>query len=408
MERCVVSGEQIISSPDWVFHNPAKQYSTRIKRIGKNILFAWVDSDKPVALEQFEMDLVLKVLEDSSLEDKPFHVIWNLEHVKKITYSYKRGIVNFLYNAQPPLRSVVFYNIMPGFLNTVESIQAILPSFMKLHLTRDYNSALRITLDYISEEKTTVNDDENHEYEKLKKNFLRAAAMIGWVNMFDQNIHLPPEGHELYPFFSALSFMQEDFASLDTLHTKKKQNLQKTYTEKIKSLDAEISSIENEKQKLLELFEKEKFELKQKLSFRRNEFRQIGMVSRNRNLSLHRLSVDINALAPEQKKQMSEICDSLLETEQNEKKIDLPLTSTDSAFLSLLQQRHSNLKKREIKICLLIKLNYDNTDIADFYGISKRGMESLRYRMHKKIGLKKNQSLKKHLTALAAVNRKSV
>ena len=408
MERCVVSGKEIVSNLHWVFHNPAKQYSTRIKRIGKNILYIWVDSDEPVALEQFEMDLVLRVLEDSGLEGKPFHVIWNLEHVKKITYPYKRGIVNFLYNTQPPLHSVVFYNIIPGFLNTVESIQAILPSFIKFHLTEDYSSALQITCDYISGEKTIAHRNENLEYEKLKKNFLRASAMIGWLNMLGQNIHMPPKGHELYPFFSALSFMQEDLASLDMLHTKEKQDLQKTYAEKIKSMDAEISSIEDEKQQLLALFEKKKCQLKQKLSFRRNELRQVGTASRAQNLSLHTLLVDINALAPEQKKQSLNICNALLETEKNERKIDLPLTATDSTFLSLLQQRHSNLKKREIKTCLLIKLNYDNTDIADFYGISRRGMESLRYRMHKKIGLKKNQSLKNHLAALAATNQKSL
>ncbi len=88
MERCKVSGEEIISNPLWVFRNKEKQYATRIKRIGRNILFAWVDSDKPVTLEIFEGDLVNKVLENSELKGKPVYFIWNFEKVKDISYAY--------------------------------------------------------------------------------------------------------------------------------------------------------------------------------------------------------------------------------------------------------------------------------------------------------------------------------
>ena len=403
MERCKVSGEEIISNPRWVFRNPAKQYSTRIKRIGRNILFIWVDSIEPVILEHFEGDLVMKVLENSGLKGKPFHVIWNLNRVKGIAYPYKRGIVNFLYNSQPPLHSAVFYNIIPEFLNTAESIRAIMPSFMKLHLAKDYKNALQIIHDFEFGNSTPVKGDENDEYEELKNKFIEAAARIGWLNMLGQKIHLPPPNHELYPFFSALSLMQEDLAGLEAFYKKKKRNLWSIYAEKTKSMDARISFIEDEKQRLLVLFEKEKSELGKKLSFRKSESRQIGTVPNNHSYTLKELMLDIidPAINPENKKRILEICDTLLETEQNEVIIGLPLTSTDSAFLTLLQHKHPNLNKRELKICLLIKLNYDNTDIADYYGISKRGMESIRYRMHKKIGLKKNQSLKNHLTALA-------
>ena len=39
-------------------------------------------------------------------------------------------------------------------------------------------------------------------------------------------------------------------------------------------------------------------------------------------------------------------------------------------------------------------------EIAHSIGLSKRGMESIRYRMHKKLGLGKHQSIKTYLAEL--------
>jgi DNA-binding CsgD family transcriptional regulator len=66
-----------------------------------------------------------------------------------------------------------------------------------------------------------------------------------------------------------------------------------------------------------------------------------------------------------------------------------------------LEKKHPNLNIREMKICLLVKLNYDTREIARTVGISTRGMESLRYRMHQKLGLGRHESIKSYLTELA-------
>ena len=403
MERCKVSGAEIISSPLWIFRNPAKQYATRIKRIGRNILFAWVDSTKPVTLEVFEGDLVRKVLEDSDLENKPVYFIWNLERVKDISYAYKRGIVDFLYNPSPPLNCVVFYNTIPGFLNTAESIKAILPSSLKILFADDYTEAMRIILDILDGRDSLLNSDESDGHEELKKTFLAAVARIGWLNMLHQPVFLPDRHHALYPFFSALSFFQQDLVEREELFEHRMRRLRKANREKAKEIDARVLSFKHKKEMLLKQFEDEKSALEKKLFFRRNQSRTISTTTESWSPELRKIVHDTAALPIDthQKKQILDICDNLLEAEKNQDKTSLPLTSTESAFLSLLHQKNPNLSNRELKICLLIKLNYDNTEIADYFGISKRGMESTRYRMHKKIGLKKNQSLKNHLTRLA-------
>jgi len=98
---------------------------------------------------------------------------------------------------------------------------------------------------------------------------------------------------------------------------------------------------------------------------------------------------------------MTDSCLSLIETETIEKRLNIELTESDSYFLSKLQKKHPNLNQRELRISLLVKLNYDTIEIARSVGISTRGMESIRYRMHKKLGLGKHQSIKTYLSDLS-------
>lgn len=403
MERCMVSGEEIVSNHRWIFRNPKKLYATCIRRIGRNILYAWVDSAKPVVLETFEGDLVKKVLEDSNLENKPAYLIWNLKHVKEITYAYKQGIVDFLYNPSPPLTCVVFYNTTQEFRNTAEIIQAILPSCLKVLFAENYNQAMRIILDVIGGRDPSSNTNDSGEYEELKKTFLATTARIGWLNMLNSSIPAPHSRHDLYPFFSALSFLQKDLIERTERYKKKKLQLESGQREKADMINSMISTIESDKKRLLSEFKKEKSALEETLSLRRNQYRAIETMLKSRKPELWKIMHNVANLAIDDrhKIQILDICEKLIESEKNQKKTNFPLTSTDSEFLSLLHKKHPNLNNRDIKVCLLIKLNYTTTEIASCYAISKRGMESLRYRLHKKMGLPKNLSLKNYLTALA-------
>lgn len=403
MERCPVSGAEIVSSPYWVFRNPAKHYATRVKKIGKNILFARVDTTKPVTLEVFEGDLVKRVLEDTDLEDKPVHFIWNLDKVKGISHAYKQGIVDFLYNPSPPLNFVVFYNIIPEFLNTAESIQAILPSSITLLFAENYHQAMAIILDMIAGKGQPPGPDESDEYEELRKRFLAATTRIGWMNMLSQPVFLPDPGHDFFPLFSTLAFLQQDLAEEEACHKEKTSAIEKMQKETSDMIEQDISSIKDEMDKLRIQFSNERNLLEEKLSLKRNECRSVSAQLRSQSFLLRKVIQETVYLpiSIAQKKQVLDTCEKLLEAEKNRKKTDLPLTSTDSAFLSLLHLKHPNLNNRELTICLFIRLNYGNTEIADYYSITKRGMESARYRLHKKIGLQKNQSLKNYLTLLA-------
>jgi len=149
--------------------------------------------------------------------------------------------------------------------------------------------------------------------------------------------------------------------------------------------------------------EKEIAELKSRIASQDIELTRVSTAIAEKTTALRNLLDQIYALEidPTQKRLMTDACLSLIETETIEKRLNIELTESDSVFLSKLQKKHPNLNQRELRISLLVKLNYDTREIARSVGISTRGMESIRYRMHKKLSLGKHQSIKTYLSDLA-------
>ena len=98
------------------------------------------------------------------------------------------------------------------------------------------------------------------------------------------------------------------------------------------------------------------------------------------------------------KNMLIDSCLTLIDDETTQKGLNITITESDTKFLSKLQKIHPNLNQREIKISLLVKLNFDTKKIGESIGVSTRGMESIRYRMHKKLGLEKHQSIKMYFS----------
>ena len=123
---------------------------------------------------------------------------------------------------------------------------------------------------------------------------------------------------------------------------------------------------------------------------------ETSAIMRNLLAQIYALEIDSSV-----KRVMTDTCLHLIDKEITEKRLNMELTESDSAFLSKLQKKHPNLSQRELKISVLVKLNYDTKEIARSIGITTRGMESIRYRMHHKLGLGKHESIKSYLSDLA-------
>jgi DNA-binding CsgD family transcriptional regulator/uncharacterized coiled-coil protein SlyX len=164
-----------------------------------------------------------------------------------------------------------------------------------------------------------------------------------------------------------------------------------------------MNTAEEESKRSSADYEKEIEELRIRIANQDMELTRVSTAIAEKTSSLRDLLDKIHALDIDTtiKRGMTDSCLSLIETETIEKRLNIELTESDSAFLSKLQKKHANLNQRELRISLLVKLNYDTKEIGRSVGISTRGMESIRYRMHKKLGLGKHQSIKTYLSELA-------
>jgi len=150
-------------------------------------------------------------------------------------------------------------------------------------------------------------------------------------------------------------------------------------------------------------FQTEIAALKSKVAAQDVELTRVATAISEKASALRNLLDQIHALQidPSVKRVMTDTCIRLIENEITERRLNMELTESDSAFLSKLQKKHPNLNQRELRISLLVKLNYDTKEIARSIGITTRGMESIRYRMHNKLGLGKHESIKTYLSDLA-------
>lgn len=405
MKNCPVSNLPIVEKSHWKTEHPDQRYTTRIKRIGDDIFLTYYETETDIVIENRDQSLFQMILEECGLEDNLVYLVRDLSHVTGISYAYKIILTQLIFRWSPYYKLIVFYNIAPEFLTTVETFAAIVPESTPVLLVDSYNDAIKATLqakaDNLPQEE--YDDEEDELYAQRKKEFLAATARIGWMNMFNQPITMPEEDELLYPFFKALEAMQKDLRDKEKLsaHEKKlaESKTEKKLSEKIILLNAQ-HELNNQ---LKTQFDREKATLRSRIAAQDMEITRVSTAVAEKTAALMSLrekifGLDINNNL---KTEMIESCSRMIETETIEKKINTDLTTTDSEFLSKLQRRHPNLNQRDLRICLLIKLNYDTREIARSIGVSTRGLESIRYRMHKKMGLSKHQSIKNYLTKLA-------
>jgi DNA-binding CsgD family transcriptional regulator len=403
MKTCPISGLPILTKPHWKTEHNA--YTKRIELIGDDIMHAFIDAPRPVSLETLSNELVKTVLRESGIPDKPLYLLWDMTNVVDVSYEYKQGINDLIYHWGPTFSLVVFYNVDKSCRIILETFASVVPNNMTVLLRDNYGDAVSTIMDYKSGkiEESGANARDTDPETALKNEFLAAVARISWLNMLNQQIFLPPENSPFYPYFKSIAYMQDDLKARETLHEKELQRIKADYeqrlTQKIILLNAQV---ELNRKELMQ-FEQEKAALKSRISAQEMELTRISTAVGEKSSALHLLCDQIKSLeidnAPKQK--MIDQCQNMLETEMTEKRLKTELTAGDSEFLSKLQKRHPNLNQRELRVGLMVKLNYDTREIARAIGISTRGMESIRYRMHKKLGLDKHKSIKTYLSELA-------
>lgn len=405
MTTCPISHLPVTSKHNWKAVQPGAGYVKRLELIGDNIFHHFIEADHPVTLVSLSLDLVQTVIEESGTPKSQLYLLWDMNNISNISFKYKEGVNDIVYHSGLGFTVVVFYNIDESCRTIIETFAAMAPNTMTVLLRDSYADAMTTLLELRSgTAPETLPDYEVDEDTSMKNEFLATIARISWLNMLNQKVFLPPSDSRVYPYFKAVEHMQEDLKAREEMHEKEMQQLksegEQKLTQKIIQLNAQVELGKKE----IARFEQEKAALKSRIAAQEMELTRISTAVGEKASALHTICDKIKSLDIEAsiKQGILDQCHSMIETELTEKRLKTELTVGDSEFLSKLQKRHPNLNQRELRVSLMVKLNYDTREIARSIGISTRGMESIRYRMHRKLNLDKHKSIKTYLAELAA------
>ena len=73
--------------------------------------------------------------------------------------------------------------------------------------------------------------------------------------------------------------------------------------------------------------------------------------------------------------------------------LDEKLIELEQSFQFNLSNKHPSLSNREKKVCSLLKLNFSSKDIAELLNVSSGSVDTYRYRIRKKMGINKSETL---------------
>jgi len=69
-------------------------------------------------------------------------------------------------------------------------------------------------------------------------------------------------------------------------------------------------------------------------------------------------------------------------------------------FISRVRTQHPDLTVGELKMCAYLKMNLSSKEIAPLLNLSVRGVETLRYRLRKKMDLTREDNLVEYLDSI--------
>ena len=90
--------------------------------------------------------------------------------------------------------------------------------------------------------------------------------------------------------------------------------------------------------------------------------------------------------------------DSNIQSDEVLKRIEDQFDLIHNNFMKRLHARHPDLSNNERMMCAYLKMNLSTKEIAPLLNISVRGVETIRYRLRKKFGLEREDSLTNYLS----------
>ena len=98
--------------------------------------------------------------------------------------------------------------------------------------------------------------------------------------------------------------------------------------------------------------------------------------------------------------ELSKELDSIIKSRNSFDSFRNQFTKAFPDFFKTLIKMHPTLSPTDLQLCAYIKMNQTNQDIASINNLSKRSVESQRYRLRKKLNIDKQTDLFNYLTNL--------
>jgi DNA-binding CsgD family transcriptional regulator len=402
MTQCPASGLSVTEKEHWSFEHRQGNYTRKYSLIGTDIIHVQELAGHDIVPEHLYAADFKSLIEEESLAGTPIFVLMDCSPVADLQFSYKREFTSLLLAEESELKLIVLYNIQPSVSLQFEMLQSLASEKLPVILAGSYKEALASILDFKAGKGAKKHPKAKPDQE-FRKTFLAEAAKMLMLGQFDEGAPLPPKDHAAYPYFEILDLMRRDLKSLEAEHEKKIEGIEQDFrvilATKNSLLDDQVELAKKSEQR----FREEEAALQAQIASQEIEATRISTASAEKNAALRSLLdiIENLDLDPSSREKIAEHCGSMLETSDKAALVNTELTETDSVFLSKLQKKHPHLNQRELRISLLIKLDYHSRDIARSLGLSTRGIESIRYRLHKKVGLDKHHSLKTYLANLA-------
>ncbi len=147
----------------------------------------------------------------------------------------------------------------------------------------------------------------------------------------------------------------------------------------------------------------------QELEFKKNEFttNSLNVIQKDRLLRDIKANIkgikEKNNLNPETSKELGQLIrkvDTSFNLEQTWKDFKIHFENVHKDFFTHLLKQYPKISNHELRLCALIKLNLSIKEMAIILNITIQGVKTARYRLRKKFGLQKDESLAQFLISI--------
>lgn len=171
-----------------------------------------------------------------------------------------------------------------------------------------------------------------------------------------------------------------------------KRQKKKALLEQEKEL--ELKNLENEKNVIALRNEK----LRNDIEYRNKELAISTMAMIRKNEMLNELKDELNKLTNRQElKSVKKLLDRNLNSKQDWITFEEAFNNADKDFFKKIKEAHPNLTSGDLRLCVYLRMNLSSKEIAPLLNISPRSVEIKRYRLRKKIGLNREDSLTSYI-----------